>query len=225
MLPPEQPPPPPQPPQPSPFLDALQRRRWIDRDGAGNTRPPAVQHNTMLNNMCSAAVHHLPYTNLPTTIPAYRKLGAYLAAISAQPIRCCHNCGMLNYPTPGDKIIVRANGCNDLRAWRVYGEMLEDMQQQHVAMGEIFLCEDVGPDTHGHARRRVFSCMACRREASRDPTKYDLFDGHRSDGAGGWAYEPNGVGEPVPEPLAGLTSQERLALGVVKMVDAAFEPA
>ena len=52
---------------------------------------------------------------------------------------------MLNYPTPGDKIIVRANGCDDLRAWRVYGEMLEDMQQQqHVAMGEIFLCEDVG---------------------------------------------------------------------------------
>ena len=41
---------------------------------------------------------------------------------------------------------------------------------------------------------------------------------------GNWTYENNGVGEAVPEPLAALTSEERLLLGIVKMADAAFKP-
>ena len=54
--------------------------------------------------------------------------------------------------------------------------------------------------------------------------QYDTFDGHSVDGTGNWTYENNGVGEAVPEPLAALTSEERLLLGIVKMADAAFEP-
>ena len=128
---------------------------------------------------------------------------------------------MMNYPSPSDKLIVRASDLADLRAWRVYGPMLTAFQQEHHAsMEEIFLCEDVGADVHG-PRRRVFTCSACRKEACQDPLKYDLFDGHSPNGHGGWQYEPNGVGEPIPDALGSLTSEERLALGIVKMADAA----
>ena len=56
-----------------------------------------------------------PSTSLPTSTQAYRKLGAHLRAIEKQPVRCCFNCGMLNYPTRGDQIIVKGREIRHLR--------------------------------------------------------------------------------------------------------------
>eukprot|EP00966_Prymnesium_polylepis_P056478 1306615-Prymnesium_polylepis.1 len=96
------------------------------------------------------------------------------------PFRCCHNCGMMNYPASGDRILVRASGLDDLRAWRVYGPMVEHFcRQQNIDRGEVFLCEEApSHPSDGHDRRRVFACTACKKEVCQDPTKYDLFDGH-----------------------------------------------
>ena len=111
---------------------------------------------------------------------------------------------------------------DDLRGWRVYEPCIRAFQREkRIPLEEIFLCEDVeGDDAH----KRVYSCTSCKREKAQDPRKYDLFDGHTADGLA-WRYESIGVGEPVPDPLASLTSDERLMLGVVKMADASFEPA
>eukprot|EP00966_Prymnesium_polylepis_P009690 223804-Prymnesium_polylepis.1 len=180
----------------------------------------------MLNTLCNEPINHPPSTNLPTSAADYRKLGAHLRAVEKMPFRCCHNCGMMNYPVTGDRILVKASGPDDLRAWRVYGPMLQQFcHEQHVDLGEVFLCEQADPHADGTQQRRVFSCVACKKETCRDPAQYDLFDGHTSAGAGGWQYHANGVGSPVPDELASLTSDERLALGVVKMADAAFEAA
>ena len=220
-----QPPPPPRGPAlpqvPPPPLDALQALRRIARDGAGNTRPVAPEHNAMLRALCDAPVAHPPSANLPTRVADYRKLGAHLHAAEQQPIRCCFNCGMLNYPCSGDRIVVKARGLDDLRAWRVYQPMIEARREAlEVPMEEIFLYEEVDEET-----ARVFTCPACKKERCQDPLRYDLFDGHVAAPDGGWQHFRNSVGEPVPEPLAELTSEERLLLGVVKMADAAFQPA
>jgi hypothetical protein len=205
------------------------------RDGMGNTRPLAPDHNPMLNDLCNEPVNHAPSTFLPTSVHAYRKLGAHLAAVELQPIRCCFNCGMLNYPTRGDTIVVKAQAHADLRAWRVYEPVIEAFcEEKHLEPSEVFLCDEHDArgellPTHvdGSPQRRVYSCSACKREAHQDPRKYDLFDGHTQMPitARGWRYDGNGVGEPMPDALAQLTSDERLAMGIVKMADAAFEQA
>jgi hypothetical protein len=205
------------------------------RDGMGNTRPLAPDHNPMLNDLCNEPVDHAPSTFLPTSVHAYRKLGAHLAAVELQPIRCCFNCGMLNYPTRGDTIVVKAQAHADLRAWRVYEPVIEAFcEEKHLEPSEVFLCDEHDArgellPTHvdGSPQRRVYSCSACKREAHQDPRKYDLFDGHTQMPitARGWRYDGNGVGEPMPDALAQLTSDERLAMGIVKMADAAFEQA
>ena len=182
----------------------------------------------MLNNLCNAPFAHPANVCLPTTAAEYRKLGAHGEAISQIPVRCCFNCGMVNHPTAGDKILVKARGRHDLRAWRVYGDLINDIhQRQHVPIDDMFMCESAEPAADGTARCRVFTCSACKKERCQDPTQYDLFDGHTAGlpGQAQWRYQPNGVGEPLPDPLAALSSEDRLYLGVVKMVDAAFEPA
>jgi len=79
-------------------LDRLQQRLVVTRDGAGNTRPVAPEHTGLANALCQAPVRHDPSTNLPTQRGEYRKLGTHLKAIRRQPVRCCFNCGMVNYP-------------------------------------------------------------------------------------------------------------------------------
>ena len=222
------------PPEIPPLMQIIR----LARDGAGNTRPLAPDHNPMLNELCAAPLEHAPSTGLPQTRAEYRRLGKHLLAIEQQPIRCCFNCGMVNYPTNGDVIQVRASQLSDLRAWRVYGDCIKQFTEDNglaepsLTVGddprsEVFLCEQVGDGVHCS----VYSCSSCKREVRQDPTKYDLFDGHTAipptafGDVTTWRYDGNGVGEPFPEPLAALTSDERLMLGVVKMADAAFEPA
>eukprot|EP00966_Prymnesium_polylepis_P000563 12739-Prymnesium_polylepis.1 len=122
----------------------------------------------MLNTLCNEPVNHAPSVHLPTSINAYRKLGAHLAAISQMPFRCCHNCGMMNYPASGDRILVRASGLDDLRAWRVYGSMVEHFcQQQHIDRGEFFLCEEA-PNHPSDGHRRAPPCVRVHRVQERD---------------------------------------------------------
>ena len=225
---PPQPPPqpyPPDEPHPPAGLDQLQQRRLLDRDGAGNTRPHGGQHNSLLNSLCNAPVDHPPGANLVTDSRSWRKLGAHIAAIEQQPMRCCFNCAMVNYPESGDKIKVRATSHSDLRAWRVFEPVIRETQRAlHVPLEDIFLCEEAGVDAQGFPLRQVYTCTYCKKAKCQDPVQYDTFDGHSVDGMGNWTYENNGVGEAVPEPLAALTSEERLVLSIVKMADAAFEP-
>ena len=212
-------------PVPPELLDALQRLRFVARDGAGNTRPLAPDHNPMLRALIAAPIEHPASTCLPTTTAEYRKLDGHLAKVEEQAVRCCFNCGMVNYPVSGDKIVVTASGRDDLRAWRVYGPSIQAFATERgLDEGDVFLCEEVDGDD---SKRRVYTCTACKKEKCQDPAQYDLFDGHAADArvARGWSYTSNGVGEPPPEPLAELTSDERLLLGVVKMADASFEPA
>ena len=104
--------------------------------------------------------------------------------------------------------------------------MIRGAQRQlNIPLEEIFLCEDAGQDQHGHSMKRVYSCTACKKPRCQDPAQYDLFDGHTSSDGLSWSYESNGVGEPVPEPLANLTCKERMMLAVVKMADASFKAA
>lgn len=83
-------PPEPQPapdgvPVPADILDALQRLRVVARDGAGNTRPLAPDHNPMLRALCNASIDHAPSTHLPTERGKYQQLGAHLERIEEQP--------------------------------------------------------------------------------------------------------------------------------------------
>lgn len=205
--------------------DTLQHQLYQVRVGAGNARPLAPPHLDMANALCASSCDHPPSVHLPVAPAAYRKLSGHLTRVRQLPIRCCFNCGMMNYPAPGDRISVLAAGRDDLRAWRVFAPLLNNfVQAEHHTLDEVFLCEPVEPDDAGNPRCRVFTCTACKKARCQDPLRYDLFDGHRADGRGGWAYDPNGVGEPVPEALAHLTCDERLFLGVIKMTNASFEP-
>ena len=59
---------------------------------------------------------------------------------------------------------------------------------------------------------QVFSCGSCKREITRDPLRYDLFDGHRPDESGdGWEYTSIGLGDAMPTALSALTSDEENA--------------
>lgn len=181
----------------------------------------------MLNALCNEPLDHAPSTHLPNELATYRKFGAHLAKIEQQPNKVCFNCGVLNYLSSTKRIVVKAAGTHDLRAWRVFSDSIEAFSEQlGVPLEEVFLCEEVPAGSDGHERRRVYSCASCEAEKCQDPTKYDLFDGHAADARDprGYSYEPNGVGEPTPEPLAQLDSTERLLLGVVKMADATFDP-
>ena len=80
----------PNPPAPNPPVDPLQHRRRIDRHGAGNTRPIAPEHNSMLSTLCNEPVNHPPTVNLPTDQRSYRSLGAHLAGVSKMPFRGWH---------------------------------------------------------------------------------------------------------------------------------------
>ena len=125
----------------------------------------------------------------------------------------------------GDTIRVKARGPEDLRAWRVFRPVIEAYQRErNIPPEELFLCEPTDPNANGHPMCKVYSCGACKKARCQDPCQYDLFDGHSST-SGQWTYESIGVGEPMPEPLAALSCDERIALGVVKMADATFSPA
>ena len=82
----------------------------------------------MLNGLCAEGINHAPETNLPTTTREYKALRKRLEQVEQMPIRCCFNCGMVNYPAAGDTICVKANDLSDLRAWRVYGDMIKSGQ-------------------------------------------------------------------------------------------------
>ena len=135
----------------------------------------------------------------------------------------------MNYKTDDDTINVKASRRDDLRAWRVYEGQLHRLRAHlGVPLEHIFLCEPTEPSALGEPQCRVFSCAACKKERCQHPECYNLFDGHVPDDRlrnRAWRYEPNGVGEPMPEPLSQLTSEERLMLGVVKMANVAFDAA
>ena len=90
---------------------------------------------------------------------------------------------------------------------------------RHVEIDEVFKCTPCEPAADGTARCQVFSCRSCRAEKTRDPAKYDLMDGVQATGA----VEETGLGHPLPPVLACLSSDERLTLSIVKVIDGAYE--
>tara|TARA_B110000046_G_scaffold111145_1_gene118361 strand:+ start:323 stop:2818 length:2496 start_codon:yes stop_codon:yes gene_type:complete len=212
----------------APLTNAITALR-LAQYGLGTTRPNAPDHNTLANALCNARISTNPELQLPTRMQDYQKVGACLKVMDEQPHRCCFNCGMMNYHTRNDTILVRARRREDLRAWRVYGAQLQrTCEELAVPLEHLFLCERADDDANGVARCRVFSCSACKKETCQRPEEYDLFDGHTRDERlrqRRWRYDANGVGEPLPDALDALTSEERLMLGVVKMANVAFDAA
>ena len=210
----------------APLTNAVNALR-LAQYGLGTTRPHAPDHNTLANALCNARISTDPELQLPMRMQDYQKVGACLKVMEEQPHRCCFNCGMMNYKARHDTILVHARRREDLRAWRVYGAQLQRASDElAVPLDQLFLCERADDDANGAARCRVFSCAACKKETCQRPEEYDLFDGHTRDDRlrqRRWRYDTNGVGDPLPDALAALTSEERLMLGVVKMANVAFD--
>ena len=214
------------PPMPSPApqpiqitLDPLQRARWFARQGAGNSRPGNAQHNTMTNNLCAQQHNHAEETFLPTANDDWKKVAEHLDAVEQQADAICYNCATLVW-RQNATIKVPARQREDLRAWRVFSNMIEGYADtRHVEIDEVFKCTPCEPAADGTARCQVFSCRSCRAEKTRDPAKYDLMDGIQATGA----LEETGLGHPLPPVLACLSSDERLTLSIVKVIDGAYE--
>ena len=224
--------PPPMPPLPNiPTADALQRARALVRDGAGTIRPRAPAHNFLARRMIEAnRADREDSVNLPNDPRTFRKLGEHLRAIELQPLRVCYNCGMCNYPTRNDTVVVPASGPHDCRAWRVFEQAIRRHATQHSLdpdlpeeMQQVFMCEEVTDRDGPH--RRVYTCSTCRKDRARDPSQYDLFDGVRARALHGFVYHELDTGLPLPPPLAALTADERRMCSIVKMADAAYSPA
>ena len=195
--------------------DALQQQRAFASQGAGNTRPAAPEHNRMLNNLIGEDhSKHKEGTRLPTSAADWRKLRNHLNAIEGQPQCVCHNCGMLIYRKDAT-FLAKVSSRDELRAWRVFRPLIEEHAgRTGVPVDDIFLCEQASPaPDDGAARCRVFACGSCRSEKARDPAQYDLMDGVQADGT----LEDIGLGSALPPVLAVLTTEERLALSVVKV--------
>lgn len=216
-VPPPPPAPPPQPPLDVDMRDALQRALARANQGAGNVRPIAPSHNHLASQLLGAQhpAQHPPTANLPTDSRYYRRLQQHLEAVEQQPLRVCYNCAMMNYKAAGDTIVIPANGREDLRAWRVFEGAIETHAAAYnVTVDDVFKCETVDARP-GH--RRVFTCGYCHTEKARDPTRYDLFDGVTQRTTTGFEYDEIETGQPVPAAFAALTSEERLALSIVKV--------
>ena len=96
------------------------RRRQV-KDPAHNPRARAPEHVGLVNNL-SATDHtqHANETHLGT-VTEWDKLTTHLQHAAAPLTRCCFQCGMLNYPTPGDTIrVTNVARKEDCRAFRVF---------------------------------------------------------------------------------------------------------
>ena len=202
--------------------------RAFVRQGAGNPRPVAPPHNTVLNNLCGRGVvqGRAESLHLPNRARAFRSLATHLRKAEEQPMRVCYNCGMLNYPTQGDTIAVPGALRSDCRAWNVFEPMICQHARRHQLdpdnndeLNQVFRCQPV-PNSPT-PRISVFSCGSCKSASARDPAQTDLFDGVGADGV----LRPNGIGERLPAAFQELTPEERMCLSVVKMADASFYPA
>ena len=206
-------------------------RKRVDAP-AHNPTPRAPEHLALLNQLASekASKHHRQ-THLPRYSKDWRKLQVHAQHIAAPPVRCCFQCGMLNYPKDGDEILVQnISTKHDCRAYRVFRyyiqKLISDRGGRHPdettrenAKNEVFLCE---PEPNGGCR--VYSCSACKRLCAKRGTgrttyeqcstdRLDLFDGHRSNGS----YDTIGIGDKQPKEYAVLTVKDRMSLAVLQV--------
>ena len=206
-------------------------RKRVDAP-AHNPTPRAPEHLALLNQLASEkAGRHHKQTNLPRHIKDWRKLQRHAQHIAAPPVRCCFQCGMLNYPKDGDELVVQnISSKRDCRAYRVFRyyiwKLISDRSGRHSdnttrenAKNEVFLCE---PQPAGGCR--VYSCSACKRLCSKrdggrttyeqcSTDQLDLFDGNRSDGT----YDSIGIGDKQPKEYAVLTVKDRMSLAVLQV--------
>ena len=138
--------------------DYWQRWRQV-KDPAHNPRARAPEHVQLVNNL-SAADHtqHAHETHLGT-VTDWDKLSTHMHHVAAPLTRCCFQCGMLNYPTPGDTIrvanITRKEDCRAFRVFRYYIRELVSGERDRLracgqaseggikeeARANVFLCE------------------------------------------------------------------------------------
>ena len=200
-------------------LDPLQRARWFARQGAGNSRPGNAQHNSMINNLSAEDHTHKEETFLPTAPADWKQVAEHLDAIELQADAICYNCATLVWKRNAT-IKVPATDRENLRAWRVYSKMIEAYAESHnVEVNEVLKCEPCAASADGTPLCRVFSCGSCRAEKTRDPSQYDLMDGVQANGD----VQDTGLGDTLPMVLACLSSDERLTLSIVKVIDGAYE--
>ena len=219
------------------------------KDPAHNPRARAPEHVQLVQSLGGADhTQHKHGTHLGT-VTDWDKLSVHLEHVAAPLTRCCFQCGMLNYPTPGDTIRVTNVGSRqECRAYRVFRYYIRELvkgergrlracssdadatseaARKVEAYNNVFLCEP----TTDNAACKVYACSHCKRACRRrdangklyyaqcSGTELDLFDGHTADGE----YESIGIGEKQAPEYAACSVHDRLALGVLKMANATFK--
>jgi hypothetical protein len=111
----------------------------------------------LVNNLTSADhSEHADETHLQT-VTDWDKLSTHVQHIAAPLTRCCFQCGMLNYPTPGDTIRVsnvsRKEDCRAFRVFRYYIRELVDDERQRLRSACSQMPED---DVEAEAYHNVF---------------------------------------------------------------------
>ena len=222
-------------------------RRQV-KDPAHNPRARAPEHVQLVQSLGGTDhTQHAGETHLGT-ITDWDKLSVHLEHVAAPLTRCCFQCGMLNYPTPGDTIRVTNVGsrqeCRAYRVFRYYirelvkgerrrlracsdAEATSEADRKAEAYRNVFLCKP----TTDNAACKVYACSHCKRACRRRDAggklyyaqcsgdELDLFDGHTADGE----YESNGIGEKQAPEYAACSVHDRLALSVLKMANATFK--
>ena len=101
---------------------------------------------------------HADETHLNTDIE-WHKLSTHLQHAAAPLTRCCFQCGMLNYATPGDKICVtnvtRKADCRAYRVFRYYIRKLVSGEQDRLRSSCVHATER---ELRSEAYRNVFLC-------------------------------------------------------------------
>jgi hypothetical protein len=208
---------------------------------AHNPNPQAPEHLSMVNNLTNdnakkKIVHD--GTNLTCiTQPEWKKLRSRVIMLAEPMTHCCFQCGMLNHPEKNDTIIVDdIQGRHDCRAYRVFRYYIRKLTddrcnrlpgeatraERRAVRSSIFLCEPV--DGGGC---RVYTCRACKRlcragttannkprYSQCSPADLDLFDGVDEDDD----YNSIGIGDRVPSVYANLSCNDRMCLGVLKVM-------
>lgn len=80
----------------------------------------------MTNNLCAQQHNHAEETFLPTADDDWKKVAEHLGAIGQQADAICHNCATLVW-RQNATIKVPATRREDLRAWRVFSNIIKDM--------------------------------------------------------------------------------------------------
>jgi len=194
---------------------------------AGNSRPKAPEHTRMANNLIAPGAAALPAASGlgGLDVAARRRLRSHLTAVHKLPSRMCYKCGLMDYAQNIPRRRVHDVAVlTDCRTYCVFRPCIGLYVSEHAVgtpsntrpleLVDVFFCEPARDDGGGCF---VFACSACRKPDT-TPKIFDLFDGVTAS-----SHVDNGISALTHDKLSCLSTDERLCLSVLKMVDASFK--